>query len=309
MALGALRAAIKRTVEQTAGERFERHLAKGRFRGHTAILAFHNVVDDATDATTLDTSLHLRVADFVSIIEAFVGNPAVRFAALTELLEPATDLLRIIVTFDDAYRGAIRLGLPVLARHRIPSTVFVAPALLGAPTVWWDHAALQHHGPQGTAWDVYRERMLAPPFAGIGVRMPDMQALHGETTSSDIGIATRAELTDAVAGDLVHIGCHTWSHACLPALTRAEVHDELARSRDWLASSDLPTVPVHAYPYGRFGARDEAVLRELGYLRALRVDGGVWAPSHEAFSLPRINIPAGVTANGVRARLAGVRRA
>lgn len=58
------------------------------------------------------------------------------------------------------------------------------------------------------------------------------------------------------------IGCHTFSHVSMPGLSTAEVMDELARNREYLASR-LGEAPIHsfAYPYGDTCPRTKAMVR------------------------------------------------
>jgi peptidoglycan/xylan/chitin deacetylase (PgdA/CDA1 family) len=58
------------------------------------------------------------------------------------------------------------------------------------------------------------------------------------------------------------IGCHTFSHHSMPRLNSAQVLDELARNRDYLASR-LGEAPIHsfAYPYGDTCPRTKRIVR------------------------------------------------
>jgi peptidoglycan/xylan/chitin deacetylase (PgdA/CDA1 family) len=58
------------------------------------------------------------------------------------------------------------------------------------------------------------------------------------------------------------IGCHTFSHRSMPRLSSAEVVDEFARNRDYLASR-LGETPIHsfAYPYGDTCPRTKRIVR------------------------------------------------
>src|SRR5690606_40922240 len=84
------------------------------------------------DAGQGDTSLHLPLPRFIQQIE--------RVARTHEIVDLETTLSgpghrpRAVLTFDDAYRGAVTLALPELRKRGLPATVFVAPALLGQST-------------------------------------------------------------------------------------------------------------------------------------------------------------------------------
>ena len=48
---------------------------------------------------------------------------------------------RAIITFDDAYRGAVTQGVAEVARRGLPATVFVNPGLIDGRQFWWDMLA------------------------------------------------------------------------------------------------------------------------------------------------------------------------
>ncbi|MET0579834.1 MAG: polysaccharide deacetylase family protein, partial [Ilumatobacteraceae bacterium] len=45
---------------------------------------------------------------------------------------------RFAVTFDDGYVDNLQAALPLLERHDVPVTIFVATAYLDQPSFWWD---------------------------------------------------------------------------------------------------------------------------------------------------------------------------
>lgn len=289
----------KRAAERLLGAAFGR---TSRCHGRTLILAYHNVVRDA-DAGRGDQSLHLSFDEFrrhldllqrcsvVVPLSAALGEPA-----------PAT-ALRVVLTFDDAYRGAVDLAFPEMVRRGLPATLFVAPGLLGATGFWWDAAA----GTTGldparreSALEVEAGRpaaewkRLAPPDRGAAGLPPAYHCASVEAVMA------------AGAAPGVTLGAHSWSHPNLPRLPEPELAGELRRPLEWLRGTGLPTVPVLAYPYGLSSAAVGAAARSAGYDAGLLVDGG-WMPvAGDPMALPRCNVPAGLSAAGLRLRLSGI---
>ena len=71
-------------------------------------------------------------------------------------------------------------------------------------------------------------------------------------------------------------------------------------SAEWLASRFDRAIPWLAYPYGRYSPLVEAIARECGYRAALRGGGGpLRADAELPYTLPRLNIPAGLTPDGL----------
>ena len=130
----------------------------------------------------------------------------------------------VAVTFDDAYRSTIELGLPVLSRLGIPGTVFVPTGFTGteAPMAW---PGIDH-------W-------LGGPHE------------HELMPMSWEELATLAE-----AG--WEIGAHTRTHPHLTELDDAALDEELRASRrDCESKLGLPCRSF-AYP---FSDEDERVVR------------------------------------------------
>jgi peptidoglycan/xylan/chitin deacetylase (PgdA/CDA1 family) len=307
-----VRSVLRSAAELPAGALARWQLLRQRDHGVLAILAFHNTVQQVTVGAARDRSLHLPIAAFRDLIDALAALPSLRFVPLTALRGAATtEGVSVAITFDDAYRGALRHALPHLASRGIAATVFVAPALLGVPSLWWDDLAQGFLANQEAQWMHARDSILRPPIAGRGALVP-MSVFNAVNRAPapdpDYGIASLEELRDACALGSVTLGCHSWSHACLPSLSDEELRTELVRSRQWLEESGMPWVPMHAFPYGRWSEREVTLLKQQGFTCAFRVDGGsVRCGDQVPFCLPRIDVPAGLSANGLLMRIAGLR--
>jgi peptidoglycan/xylan/chitin deacetylase (PgdA/CDA1 family) len=72
----------------------------------------------------------------------------------------------------------------------------------------------------------------------------------------------------------MEIGSHTMTHPWLTRSGDSELAEELARSREVLASIVARPLPVLAYPYGDVDARVKRAVREAGYSAALAVNSG-----------------------------------
>jgi peptidoglycan/xylan/chitin deacetylase (PgdA/CDA1 family) len=290
-----------------ARERIARQCAPMRL-----VLAFHNVIPDAAAAVTSDRSLHLPLHRFEQMLDTVIALPNVTLAG--HPLEDAagkTAHVQLLITFDDAYRGAVQHGLPALTCRGAAAVVFTAPAMLGCARTWWDRLAPSYVQRSERHWDRRREELLAPPASGLQERVVALEgeraaearapSAHGEA-GHPLGIATVAEVADACGRGGVWLGCHSLRHACLPSLTGPELREEITRAREWLASSGLPWLPWHAYPYGRWSDGVVQALREHEYTQAFRVDAAPLA-SHDPLLAPRINVPAGMSPDGLVAAL------
>jgi peptidoglycan/xylan/chitin deacetylase (PgdA/CDA1 family) len=217
---------------------------------------------------------------------------------------------RVAITFDDAYLGAVTLGVEELARHGFPATIFVPPGLLGRHAMWWDSFAPPDAvGGRASAPDGRRRALTEG--AGRDVRVRELAARNGWGARAlpDLALTAREEeLADACRRhDGLSLGSHTWSHPNLTQSAPSELAEELRLPLEWLNRREERTIPWLAYPYGLANATVAQAARAAGYAAAVLVSGG-WAapPVRDPFAVPRVNIPAGVSADGFTLRLAGV---
>jgi len=259
--------------------------------GDRLILAYHNVVPTKAPARG-DRSLHLPLDLFEAQLRCLREEADV--VPLMDLLRtPAPRSRLVAITFDDAYASALTLGLTACVAQRLPSTVFVAPALLGSVPVW-DVAA--DHG----QWSVADRYQFLWQRRGLGETC--------ETEPAALRIATEAELIEASHTPGITLGNHTMHHANLGALSTAEAQAELIGAATWLRER-MPavTVPVVAFPYGIEPQDATAAASAAGLEYGLAVTGGWWRQGMAItpLAVPRWNVPAGISARGFRLRLRG----
>jgi peptidoglycan/xylan/chitin deacetylase (PgdA/CDA1 family) len=266
------------------------------------ILGYHNVVP-ARPSRVGDGSLHLAADAFrrqLDLVQRWLN-----VAPLAELVTSApTKQTRVVITFDDAYRGAVTIALAEMRDRGIPATMFVAPGRLGGDQFWWD--TLAHDGE-------------LPPH----VRQHAIEELHGaedrvrawaqrtglprREVPEEWRTATAEELATAIYPGLT-LGSHSWSHPNLARLRREELDRELRTAHDWVASRFAEAaVPWVAYPYGRFSPAVCEAARAQGLAGGLKIEGG-WTrfPLADSFMAPRLNVPAGVSADGFLLRISGL---
>lgn len=273
-------------------------------RGDVLILAYHNVLPDG-ERPAGDISLHLSRADFAAQLDT-LGDTHDIVSLRTALSigpEPRRRPLAVI-TFDDAYRGAMSAGVAELRARELPATVFVAPSYVGGRAFWWDSIAW----PVGTAEGrSFRARAL-DQAAGDEERVYALASRLGLSTRdvpSHARCASLPELRAAASYERLTFAAHSWSHPNLAAVERDRLERELVAPLAWLRLN-LPRVEAYlSYPYGRWSPTVARAATRAGYLAALRVDGG-WVKRHTSEALPRFNVPAGITRDGFALRAAGL---
>lgn len=295
-----MRSIAKQAVERALVASGALALGRRRVAGDVLVLAYHNIVADGQGQAG-DASLHLRRSAFAAQLDVLAATHDV--VSLADALDgrAGRGRPRVVITFDDAYHGALEHGLPELVARGMASTVFAAPGLLGGFT-WWDTMADPAIGavPAGL-----RDELLTQ-LEGDGTRI--LARYPRPAPPASLRIATEDELLHAATLPGVSIGSHTWSHSNLASLTPSAIEAELRRSKSWLEARVPRFVPWVTYPYGLFEPSAERAAADCGYTGALRVDGG-WirqGPDRARYALPRLNVPSSLTIDGFRLRVNGL---
>jgi peptidoglycan/xylan/chitin deacetylase (PgdA/CDA1 family) len=184
------------------------------------VLCYHAVSEDwGSDLAVTPT----RLADQLELI----AGQGYRGATFHEAVHSPPAAKTVAVTFDDAYRSVIDLGLPILERLGLPGTVFVPTAFTGSEA----------------------------PMAWPGID----QELGGPHASELIPMSWEELARLAAAG--WEVGAHTRTHPHLTELDDDALVEELRASRrDCESNLGLPCRSL-AYP---FGDEDERVVRATG---------------------------------------------
>ena len=156
------------------------------------------------------------------------------------------------VTFDDAFKSVAE-ALPILARLRIPATVFACTA----------------YADGGRPLDV-------PELAADAAARPQ-----------DLATMTWDELR-AVVDSGIEVGSHTVTHPHLTHLSDEELVRELAGSRRRLSDELGRPCRFLAYPYGDEDERVHAVARAAGFGAAFALPGRF--DSSHRYAIPRVGV-------------------
>ena len=271
-------------------------VARTRVGDRALVLAYHNIVPDG-ERFAGERSLHLPQRRFAAQLDALARSFQV--VPLDDLLRarvPRGARVRIALTFDDAYAGALTAGVEELARRGLPATIFVAPKFVGGGRFWWDALAESHGGELPAD---LRTRALTE-FAGDTERV--LAALSRETTP-DLPLhahcASLDQLRQAAAVSGIAFGSHSWSHANLARLGSDQLATELTNSLAWLRANLAHVVTHLSLPYGLGSPTVDAAAAGVGHASTLYIEGGWVVPSSRSFTVPRLNVAAGVSPNGL----------
>lgn len=275
----------------------------GVTRAHsTLILAYHNIVPRG-EVPAGERSLHLPQADFAAQLEQLSRTH--RIIPLEEIHRPARTgerRPRAVITFDDAYRGAVTAGAEELSRLGLPATFFVAPGILGDQPLWWDEVV----PPGQTSLPAETRSWLLDELRGETPKIREWAREVGREPAAipaHMRSSTLDEVLSASRHPGISLGSHSWSHPNLARLSAVEVERELRESLSWLRERCERVINWIAYPYGLYSAEVERVAEESGYAGALRIDGGWFSKQNaDRFRIARLNVPAGLSIGGFRLR-------
>jgi peptidoglycan/xylan/chitin deacetylase (PgdA/CDA1 family) len=278
-------------------------------RGRLSILIFHrvlsrpdNLLPDIPDVVAFDRMLTWLTSWFNVI-------PLDRAVAL--LAAGAVPERAAAITFDDGYADNHDVALPVLRRHGVCATFFIATAYLDGGRMWNDTVIETVRSCKTPVLDL-REIGLGVHAAATTVeRRAAAQAIIGRLKYLAYGDRLRGceevarmagcSLPDDLmmtAADVVglrnagmQIGAHTVSHPILAAIPDDQAKVEIADSRRSLESILHEPVTLFAYPNGKPGIdylpTHVDMVRQLGFELAVSTVAGVATSDSDPMELPR----------------------
>lgn len=301
-----MRGGVKRAVERALVHSGLAGLVSLRRREQGLILAYHNVVPDG-ESPWGERSLHVSAARFRTHLQVLAeAAEIVPLKALLEEPHRPTRKPQVAITFDDGYRGAATAGSDELRRLGVPATFFLSPGLTSEEGFWWDRLA---HDLDGVLAADLRSHCLGP-LKGRQTEVLMWARDEGVATPASPEFARPAsdkELVALIRSGAFDVQCHTWSHPNLVQLSSSERREEFRRVSEWFRRHAGRLPELVSYPYGLESPGVHTDAQSSRYRWGLRVSGG-WLPREglNPFALPRLNVPSGLSPEGLRLRLAGI---
>lgn len=279
-------------------------------RARLSILIFHRVLPETdplfpNEATA--ASFDARMARLKRVFNVLPLPEAV--ARLKAGTLPAR---AACVTFDDGYADNLTVALPILRRHGLHATFFIATGYLNGGRMFNDTVIEAIRRTRADRVDLSDLGLGHHELAGIEARRRAIDAILPKVKylpldQRDRVVAELAgRLTDqALPDDLMmttdqlkalhaagmEIGGHTARHPILAGLDADAARTEIAAGKAWLEQTLGSRVRVFAYPNGKPGAdylpAQAAIPRELGLEAAVSTQWGAATGADDVFQLPR----------------------
>lgn len=288
-------------------------LSPGGPSGRLATVIFHRVLPEPDPV--FPDEVHAQRFDAICSWLAAWFNVLPLEEAVARLGNGSLPARALAITFDDGYADNYDVAMPILRRHGLPATLFVATGFLDGGRMWNDtitdavrHARgetldlrptpVAHLGVLGIATPEARRQTIltllsAAKYLPREERLETARSLaacsgfQGESfmMSSDQLRAWRA------AG--MQVGAHTVNHPILALLPDDECLREICASRDTLQQLLGEPVTILAYPNGKpredYLERTVALARSAGFVAAVSTAPGVASRQTDLFQLPRFS--------------------
>jgi peptidoglycan/xylan/chitin deacetylase (PgdA/CDA1 family) len=228
------------------------------------------------------------------------------------LLEQRTLPARsLCITFDDGYADNWRVAAPILGRHRLPATFFVATGFLDGGRMFNDSVieairacpapvldlSAQGLGVHSLTTVAERRIAVGKLLEAVKYQPQHQRDMSVRAVAESVGAAlpddlmmTRDEVR-LLARSGMAIGGHTRTHPILAQATSDAARAEIADGRSEMEDITGAAVRLFAYPNGRpgkdYGAEHVALVRELGFAGAVSTAWGTAASGCDVFQIPR----------------------
>jgi peptidoglycan/xylan/chitin deacetylase (PgdA/CDA1 family) len=284
-------------------------LSPGGSRGRLSIFIFHRVLASLDPLLPYepDAAQFERIVQFIkrSFILIPLGEGVTHLARGT--LPPAA----AAITFDDGYLDNLTVALPILKRHEIPATVFIATSFLDGGRMWNDdiiEAVRRTSGPT-LDWsrfgfgihdirsDASRVRCYSEVLGNLKYVDHVERATRARAVARNAGVPDASDLmmTGAQVRELrrqgVDIGAHTHTHPILNSVDDAVAANEIMGGRARLEAIVGESVDLFAYPNGvpgkDFSVRHCDMVRSAGFRAAVTTAPGAAGTGGDPFQLPR----------------------
>ena len=218
----------------------------------------------------------------------------------------------LAITFDDGYADNASQALPILQRHGLKATFFIATAFLDGGRMWNDSIIECLRRTRREALDLECVGLGSMPMATVDQRrtsikavlprvkymgLPDrkaaidnlMKAAGGPSLPDDLMLRSGQVQELHAAG--MEIGGHTVHHPILSAIPDRQAKEEIIAGRARLMTLTGASVDMFAYPNGGpdrdYDLRHVQMVREAGFQAAVSTATGVIGRDADLFQLPR----------------------
>jgi peptidoglycan/xylan/chitin deacetylase (PgdA/CDA1 family) len=273
---------------------------EGRQRDTLTVLAYHAAEDAESFAGQLDYLCARRQPLSLEQVHA---------AVITGERLPAQ---AVLITFDDADRSLLEVGMPLLVERGIPAAAFVVTGLLDSdrPFWWQEVESLLRHGgysstlPIGSASALIRSLKTQPDVRRLTVI--DELRRTASRPAEAVPQLRAVDLLTLDAADIA-VGSHSVSHPCLDRCDDEKVEAEVGAAQQRLKSILGRSPLAFAYPNGNVDPRVRRAVALHGHRLAFGFDHRIseWPP-RDPLLISRVKVSSTSTIDRFATSLSGL---
>ena len=286
-------------------------LAPGGTKARLSILIFHRVLP-APDLLFPGEQYARRFDDVLRWLSHWFRVLPLD-AAIKRLKDGTLPSRAASISFDDGYADNATVALPLLQKHGMTATFFIATSFLDGGRMWNDSVIESVRLCRADALDVRDQGLGLFPLGSVVERQQAIDQLiskikylsmterlqavsHVEQTaktvlSNDLMMTSAQVLQLRDAG--MQIGAHTCSHPILSRLDSGDAEREMVDGKVALESLLGECVTMFAYPNGKPGqdylAEHVQMAKAAGFVAAVSTAPGVSTIGSDAYQLPRFS--------------------
>ena len=278
-------------------------------KARLSILIFHRVL--AEPDPLFPDEMHARRFDEVCGWLKSWFNILPLDAAVVALKAGALPARSACISFDDGYADNCQVALPILQRHGLTATFFIATGFLDGGRMWNDTVIESVRSNELPNLDLSKLGLGCHRLGSIDDRRAAISSLIGQikylpvneriNVTQQVARLARARLPNnlmmtsqevkSMRNAGMQIGAHTVSHPILARLSRDEAHQEIQASKLFLEQLLGEPIGLFAYPNGKPGEDylpdSVDVVRELGFDAAVSTKWGASCTGDDVFQIRR----------------------
>jgi len=216
-----------------------------------------------------------------------------------------------VITFDDGYADNCTVAMPILLKHKVSATFFIATGYLDGGRMWNDTIVESIRAFQQNMLDLsdlglgsYRTGSIEEKrhtISGILEKTKYLAPAERNHATQEIARLTRSQLPDKLmmtseqvrkmrqAG--MQIGAHTVTHPILARIDLSTARDEISNSKICLENLLGEPVTLFAYPNGKPGEdylpEHARLIEAAGFQAAVSTAWGSACAATNLFEVPR----------------------
>ena len=230
---------------------------------------------------------------------------------LRQLKEGTLPARAICITFDDGYRDNIEVAVPILRRHGLMATFFIATGFLdggrmmhdtvieavrrlpaGPCNLEWIGLGQQSVGDTQSRVTLIDEFVRKVKYLPFHERADACQRLANEAPDDlPTDLMMVSEDVRQLLAQGMEVGAHTHNHPILARLDPEEASAQILKGRDALTALLGAPPTLFAYPNGKpnldYGSEHVDLVKQAGFSGAVSVSMGTANRTSDHFQIPR----------------------